>query len=61
VALKTVPSLVIDIADADAVDVPPPRVLDSEAGFGFVFTSARSVISALLFSFEIRFSRIGPL
>jgi len=51
VGLKTVPALVVDIADAFAAAAPPATLLDSEAGFEFVSTSATGVISVLLFSF----------
>jgi hypothetical protein len=52
VALKTVPALVVDIADAGATDGPPTTLLDSGPGFEFVFTSATSVISVVLYWFE---------
>jgi hypothetical protein len=51
VALKTVPALDVDIADAGAAAAPPATPLNSEAGFGFVFTSVAIVISVLHFSF----------
>jgi hypothetical protein len=43
VALKTVPALVADIADAGAVAASAATPLKSEAGFGFVFTSVTGV------------------
>jgi hypothetical protein len=45
VALKTVPALVADSADAGAVATPPATPLNSEAGLGFVFTSVTGFIA----------------
>jgi hypothetical protein len=51
VALKTVPALVVDIADAVAVAASPATRLGSGTGFGLVFTSVTEFISVFPFFF----------
>jgi hypothetical protein len=43
--------VVLGFAEAVAAAAPPATLLDSEAGFGFVFNSVTGFISVVLFSF----------
>jgi hypothetical protein len=61
VALKTVSVLAVDTVEAGAVDVLPATLPDVGDGFGFVSTSATSVIPVSSFLLELPLRADWPL